>query len=199
MLKSESIVNLSKALLKFQSMIGNISKDASNPFHKNKYASLTNILDGINDSLLKCGLVVMQHPSGDGESIKLHTMIIHAESGENMSSEFAMIPVKRDPQGIGSCITYMRRYALASILKLNVDDDDDGNAASQKQAVKQNKSASTESIDSILAHIFHAQTIDELKQIGKDIASFEKTDAQRDELRKHYNARMEYIKGGEGM
>jgi len=128
--KSESIVNLAKALLVFQTEVGNISKEAVNPFHKSKYASLTNILDGINDHLNKSGLVVMQCPNGDGESVKLVTTVIHAETGEFMESEFSMVPVKKDPQGIGSCLTYMRRYALASILKLNVDDDDDGNAAS---------------------------------------------------------------------
>jgi hypothetical protein len=127
---SESIVNLAKALLCFQTGVANIKKDASNPFFKNKYASLTNILDGINQHLNDAGIVVMQSPSGDDNSVRLTTTVIHAPSGEFIESEYSMIPVKKDPQGIGSCLTYMRRYALASILKLNVDDDDDGNSAS---------------------------------------------------------------------
>ncbi len=41
-----------------------------------------------------------------------------------------MTPVKNDPQGIGSCITYQKRYALTSILNLSISDpDDDGNYA----------------------------------------------------------------------
>lgn len=127
---SESIVNLAKALLCFQTEVENISKEAVNPFHKSKYASLTNILDGINQTLNQAGIVVMQSPSGDGECVKLTTTVLHAATGEFMESEFSMVSVKKDPQGIGSCLTYMRRYALASILKLNVDDDDDGNSAS---------------------------------------------------------------------
>ena len=38
-----------------------------------------------------------------------------------------MNPVKNDPQGKGSVITYQRRYALAAVLGLNVEDDDDAN------------------------------------------------------------------------
>jgi hypothetical protein len=34
------------------------------------------------------------------------------------------------PQALGSAITYQRRYAVAAILSLCIDDDDDGNAAS---------------------------------------------------------------------
>lgn len=41
-------------------------------------------------------------------------------------------PVKNDPQAVGSAITYMRRYALGAILGLNIEDDDDGNAAANK-------------------------------------------------------------------
>ena len=131
--KSESIVNLAKAIFKFQSSIGNIGKDGVNPFLKNKYATLTNILDNINEHFAAHGLIVMQHPVGEsGEIVTLQTILMHGETGEYIESEFSMIPVKKDPQGIGSCITYMRRYALVSVLKLNVDDDDDGNAASGK-------------------------------------------------------------------
>lgn len=140
---SESIVKLAQALLCFQTEVENISKEAVNPFHKSKYASLTNILDGINQHLNKSGLVVMQSPTGDENTVKLITTVIHAESGEFIESEFSMVPVKKDPQGIGSCLTYMRRYALASILKLNVDDDDDGNSASNVGASSAKKSYNT--------------------------------------------------------
>ena len=41
-----------------------------------------------------------------------------------------MIPVKKDPQGIGSCITYAKRYSLAAFFGVQTCDDDDGDAAS---------------------------------------------------------------------
>jgi hypothetical protein len=136
---SESIIKLAHALLGFQSEVGKIKKEAKNTFF-GKYASLSSVLDTIDPVLSKCGIVVIQSPSGDGKSIQLITTIIEAESGEFIESEFSMVPVKQDPQGMGSCITYMRRYALASILKLNVDDDDDGNSASNVGASSPKKS-----------------------------------------------------------
>lgn len=126
MQKSESIKNLAQALIIFHLKVDTIKKDAKNPFFKSTYATLTNILDAINEPLIESGLAISQFPSGaDG----LTTILIHGESGEWISSTYEMRPVKDDPQGRGSCITYQRRYALASILSLNIDEDDDGNKA----------------------------------------------------------------------
>lgn len=213
---SESIVSLAKAMLKFQSSIGTIKKDAKNPHFKSNFASLSGILDSVSPVLNEVGLIVLQHPLGDGSSVSLETILIHAETGEFMSSEFYMKPSKTDPQGIGSCITYMRRYALGAILELNIDDDD-GNEASKKMyktianksgnpgdiqeivPVNQNKAASSQEMDYIIAHIDSAQTMDDLKEIGQEIAKLEKTETQRANLLTFYKERMEYIKGGEGV
>ena len=128
MQKSESIKNIAQALIVFHVKVDTIKKDAKNPFFKSTYASLTNILDAINEPLIESGLAISQFPTGaDG----LTTILIHGESGEWISSNYEMRPVKDDPQGRGSCITYQRRYALASVLSLNIDEDDDGNKASQ--------------------------------------------------------------------
>jgi hypothetical protein len=127
MQKSESIKNLTKALITFHVKVDTIKKDAKNPFFKSSYASLTNILDGINDALIESGLCVAQFPEGD---YGLETILMH-ESGEWIQANYTMKPVKDDPQNRGSAITYARRYAIAAILSLNIDEDDDGNAASQ--------------------------------------------------------------------
>jgi hypothetical protein len=50
-----------------------------------------------------------------------------------------MKPVKNDPQSMGSAITYQRRYSLAALLNLNIDKDDDGNAASVAPQVQVNE------------------------------------------------------------
>jgi len=57
-------------------------------------------------------------------------MLIHVDSGEYLMDTYEMKPTKDDPQGIGSSITYQRRYAIGAILSLNIDEDDDGNSAS---------------------------------------------------------------------
>jgi hypothetical protein len=124
--KSESIINLSKGLALFHIKVGTIKKDAKNPFFKSTYASLSNILDQIADPLAESGLIFTQLPTGENELV---SMLIHADTGEFIQSCYSMKPVKDDPQGRGSVITYQRRYALSAILGLNIDTDDDGNAA----------------------------------------------------------------------
>lgn len=126
--KSQSIKELATALCKFQGEVSKIKKTETNPFFKSKYASLSDILDVIREPLSNNGLSFVQFPSGENGLI---TLLMH-NSGEWISDLYFMKPVKNDPQGLGSVITYQRRYALGSILGLNIDDDDDGNKASQK-------------------------------------------------------------------
>ena len=126
MQKSESITNIAKALILFHVKMGEVYKDAKNPFFKSSYATLSNIQDAIKEPLIESGLTVCQFPT---DNHGLTTLILH-ESGEYLQSEYTMTPVKNDPQGIGSCITYQKRYALVSALNLNVqDEDDDANKA----------------------------------------------------------------------
>jgi hypothetical protein len=121
MTHSESIANISKALAVFHSIARKISKDSQNPFFKSSYASLPHILQEIAEPLEKSGLVITQWPDQDG----LTTMLLHSESGEFFMATYNMPVAKaNDPQALGSSITYARRYAVSSVLSLQIDDDD---------------------------------------------------------------------------
>jgi len=120
MKRSESISNLSKGLIKFHALMGKIVKSETNPFFKSKYAPLPDILQAIAQPLQDSGLTFVQMPEGE----YLTTVLFHAESGEYLESDYKLSPVKNDPQSIGSSITYARRYALGSILGLNIDEDE---------------------------------------------------------------------------
>jgi hypothetical protein len=134
--KSESIKNIAGALVKFQASVSKVAKEANNPFFKSKYASLANILDTIQKPLSECGLAVSQFPDGNA----LTTILLHADSGEWMESSYVMPVAKQnDPQAMGSAMTYARRYALGSILNLNIDDDDDGEKAMGRQIPKKDE------------------------------------------------------------
>ena len=134
--KSESIKNIACALVKFQASVSKVAKESNNPFFKSKYASLANILDTIQKPLSECGLAISQFPDADA----LTTIIVHSDSGEWMESSYVMPVVKQnDPQAMGSAITYARRYALGSILNLNIDDDDDGEKAMGRQLPKRDE------------------------------------------------------------
>ncbi|OMD92742.1 ERF family protein [Paenibacillus odorifer] len=135
--KSESIVNLAKSLVAFNKEVKIIEKDGKNPHFKNDYATLDTIINEVRPVLAKHGLVIMQFPGGDGDKYTLRTMLMH-ESGEWIESEpLTMRPVKNDPQGIGSCTTYARRYSLSAMLSLNTGEDDDGEGASCGSATSQ--------------------------------------------------------------
>ena len=140
--KSETIKELAGALAIFHKEVATIKKTETNPFFKSKYADLSNILDSIKEPLGKSGLVFSQIPSGENE---LTTILIHTKSGEWMSGAYRMTPAKNDPQGQGSAITYMRRYALSAILGLNTDEDDDANHASGKNTASKPQNAPTAS------------------------------------------------------
>ena len=125
--------NVAKALAKFHALVPDIPRDASNPYFKSKYAPLETILPTIKEPLQKCELVFTQIPSGLN---RLKTLVIHVPTGEFIQGEYEVTPAKNDPQGQGSALTYMRRYALVAMLGLNTEEDDDGTSASEVPVVK---------------------------------------------------------------
>jgi hypothetical protein len=139
--KSTSIKEMAKALISFHVKMDTVKKDATNPFFKSKYASLSNILEAIQVPMEEAGIAFTQFPNGEHG---LTTILMHGESGEYLQSDYIMHPAKNDPQGQGSALTYQRRYALSAILGLNIDDDDDANTATHggknpAEAVENNK------------------------------------------------------------
>jgi hypothetical protein len=106
-------------LLEFQKKIGIIKKDSKNPHFKNTYASLTQILGEVKPLLTECGLILIQPISLEG----VGTTIIDFETGEKIETIISL-PTNLSPQQLGSAITYFRRYTLASLLSLEIDDDD---------------------------------------------------------------------------
>jgi hypothetical protein len=137
--KSESIKNISVALIKFQAEVQNPKNTADNPFYKSKYAPLNEILNEVRPLLSKHGLGVIQSPSGDGEKITINTMLVH-ESGEWI--EFDPLTLKAEkitPQGAGVAITYGRRYSFSSVTGIASEPDDDGNSLENDQSEQPKK------------------------------------------------------------
>lgn len=132
-LQSENISELSKALATAQGLIGNAVKDAANPFFKSSYSSLASVREACQEHLSKAGIAVIQSPTYIGGAQYLCTTLAHS-SGQWMRGFYPINPVKNDPQGVGSAITYARRYALAAMTGV-APEDDDGNAASGKVGV----------------------------------------------------------------
>jgi len=120
---------LNKALCKCQIDMGAAVKDSLNPHFKSKYADITSIIDAIRLPMGNNGLSITQTTRLEGSLVVLVTTLRHI-SGEMILSEYPVIPVKNDPQGYGSALTYARRYSIQSMLMVPTDDDD-GHLASQ--------------------------------------------------------------------
>ncbi len=136
MQKSDEINELAGALTKAQCKLEGAKMDGKNPFFKAKYATLASVWDACRKPLTDNGLSVVQTSSvGDGEGLILDTTLLHT-SGQWIGGELAVKPTKNDPQGIGSAITYARRYGLAAIVGICPEDDDAESATEHKAVAK---------------------------------------------------------------
>ena len=127
------ISELNKALAKAQSEMTSVSKNKTNPHFKKKYADLSAVIEACMPALNTNGIAVVQTTEmRDGGQMVMVTTLMHS-SGESISSETPLIIGKQDMQGLGSAITYARRYSLMGVAGL-APDDDDGNAAAKSVA-----------------------------------------------------------------
>ena len=125
---------IAPALVAFQADLTPVSKSATNPFFKSKYAPLPEVMEAIQPLLAKHKLAIIQLVTNiDGVSA-LNTIVLH-ESGQKLEAIQPLLLTKQDPQAQGSAITYARRYGVMSALGIVADEDDDGNKA--VQAAKQ--------------------------------------------------------------
>ena len=129
---SETISELATALSKAQGQIDDATKTGLNPMFKSKYADLAAVRSVIREPLAVNDLVVMQFPRTSENSVEVETMLMH-KSGEYMAETLRLPVNKWDAQGIGSAITYARRYGIMSMLSI-ASEDDDGNAAVNRVA-----------------------------------------------------------------
>ena len=126
---SDTISSIAAALSKAQGMIDDATKTGLNPAFRSKYADLASVRAAIREPLAVNDLSIVQGPRRADGGVEVETMILH-KSGEWIS-ESVFIPVtKWDAHGMGSGITYARRYGLMALLCIATDDDD-GNAAVQ--------------------------------------------------------------------
>jgi len=129
---SNELKDLFKALSSAQGQMLAAKADSENPYFKSKYADLKSCWDTIRKPLTDNGLSIIQLPTEGSMSVKIITVLAH-NSGQWISNCVELKPTKNDPQGVGSAMTYARRYGLMAITGI-APEDDDGNDASKKVA-----------------------------------------------------------------
>lgn len=136
MKRSETIDQLACALALAQGQMEGALKASSNPFFKSKYADLKSVWEACRAPLSNNGLSVVQSPEirQPSEAAQLAGAVVAPEvvvttvlahlSGQYIENTLSMWPKDNSPQAIGSCISYARRYALASMVGVYQADDD---------------------------------------------------------------------------
>lgn len=139
MLHSESTVEITKALVKVQAAgmtvkaTKTVTVETQKAHFSYDYADLGVMWEACRTALAENNLALTQLPHIVEGGQSLVTLLLH-ESGEWLRSDI-MVAVgdSTDPKALGSMLTYTRRYALAAILGMVVEDeDDDGQAAAPK-------------------------------------------------------------------
>lgn len=136
---SSEIDKIAPALLAAQKEINNATKNAKNPHFKNNYADLGAIIEAVKEPLNRQSVAVIQSLSstdgGNAGGLFLRTRLLHS-SGQWIEDTAFTPLTKSDPQGVGSAVTYLRRYSLAAMLCIT-QEDDDGEAARRTSATKE--------------------------------------------------------------
>ena len=122
--KSANIDKIAGALAKAQSEIRGAEKKSVNPFFNSNYADLHTVIQSCMPQLSKNSICVIQ-----GTDFNRHdgwfvtTMLVHS-SGQWIRSKVKLPLEKKNAQGVGSAITYGRRYGLSAMVGIAQYDDD---------------------------------------------------------------------------
>ncbi len=152
------------ALSKAQGKFKPASKDSVNPHFRNRYADLASIWDAIRDPLSAHGLAVVQGVlDSDPKTAVVSTTLMH-ESGEWIQSSVSIPIGTLNAQGVGSAITYGRRYGLTALVGIVQDDDDAESAVGRGGVmVKAQKPAPTVDIPALVQSLSESKDLEGLK------------------------------------
>lgn len=115
--------SLYEALAAAQAAIGKLGKSKQGA--RSKYAPLDVVIDAIRPALLAQRLVVLQPTRVDQDTLYVDTRIVHAPTGESVSSTYPAGPITQPHQQLGSGVTYARRYSLMALVGVAPEDEDD--------------------------------------------------------------------------
>lgn len=153
------------ALARAQSKIKEPKHDKINSFFKSPanpngtpYASIAAVWESIREPMTTEGLSIIQGTLEREGKLELFTKLTH-ESGDYYEFFCPIIADKQNMQGLGSAITYARRYSLNCIAGTSGEGDDDGNAASgdkKTETAQAQQNSATDKISEAQLGRFHA-------------------------------------------
>lgn len=125
-------------LIKAQALIKPILKKGENPHFHSDYAEYKDVVEEVK-RVLNENSMWLSHPCHIVESgaLVMETVVVHT-SGEWISNELPVINKAGTDQGLGSSLTYTKRYSLEALMGISTTGDDDGNAATEPKVPPQN-------------------------------------------------------------
>lgn len=131
MIQSDQVNDLFTAIAKAQGEMSAVPFDKKNPHYNSAYASLSATQEMVRAPLAKHNLAIVQSVSYEENNYYLETRLVHG-SGQWISDKIKLMIDRQNMQGLGSAVTYAKRYTLQAILGICGDEDDDGNGAAGK-------------------------------------------------------------------
>lgn len=129
-MKSENIDLLAAALSAAQGEFKPVAKTGKNPHLGNEYVTLDGIIESVRKPLSTHGLAYTQLLNEAEAGLMLETFLFHT-SGQWLSACVRVVAMTgnrgvNEMQALGGALTYLKRYALAALLGISADEDDDG-------------------------------------------------------------------------
>lgn len=138
--QAELLPTLDKPLTPYEALVGaiqhcqNVSASRINPHFRSRYFGLGDLLSEIKPVFGHFGLAIIQIPTTGEGRISIQTQVLHSSGHIFQFGELGIKTEGQNLQQTGSALSYLRRYALATIVGVASDldgGDDDGNLASK--------------------------------------------------------------------
>lgn len=116
--------------------VENPKLNAVNPHFGNRYADLGEVLRVV-EAALESKEHIYQTVLEESPGCPYFRTQIIKDGAAILTNHIPFIVGKQDPQGVGSALTYYRRYGLVLLFNLVAEEDDDGNAATPRPKKKE--------------------------------------------------------------
>lgn len=146
--------NVFAALAAAQMEFGTVTKGATNPAFKSKYADLADVAAVVIPTLAHHGVAVLHYITGDNLD-RMRTEFVHGDSETKVACDVPLLVDRQNMQGMKSATTYAKRIGLESLSGV-APEDDDGNAASAAPAPRQQSKPAPQQVQRISAEQFIA-------------------------------------------
>lgn len=146
-LQSNDIGEISHALMQFQkdcpvlefdgeAALKGTSKAGKDYEYKYKYLTFPKLRSDTKEHLAANNLAIFQTTCSIDGQFNVVTTLSHT-SGQWIRGFYPVVADMKDPQKVGSAMSYAKRYAMSAILGVVAEADDDGNYGNQSRQERQ--------------------------------------------------------------